>query len=72
MAKIYGSEYGGYCVGRVESDGKVYDREYGGYCVGRVESSGKVYDREYGGYCIGRAESVPTKMGGAALILLLR
>ena len=31
-----------------------------------------LYDRKFGGNCIGRVESVPTKMGGAAYILLLR
>ena len=51
---------------------KIYDGEYSGRCIGRVESNGKVYDGEYSGRCIGRAESTPTKMGGAALILLLR
>lgn len=38
MAKIYNSEYGGRCIGRVESNGKVYDSEYGGHCFGRVDS----------------------------------
>ena len=37
MAKIYNSEYGGRCIGRVESNGKVYDSEYGGRFFGRVE-----------------------------------
>ena len=52
--------------------GKIYDRENFGTCVGRIESNGKVYDRENFGNCIGRVEGPPTKMGGAALILLLR
>ena len=51
---------------------KLYSSEYGHYCVGRVESSGKVYDGEYGYRCIGRVDSTPTKMGGAAYLLLLR
>ena len=72
MAKIYNREFGGYPIGRIESDGKVYDREFGGYAIGRVETSGKVYDKEFGGYAIGRVEGAPTKMGGAAYLLLLR
>ena len=51
---------------------KLYDREFGGRCIGKVESDGKVYDREFGGRCIGKVESTPTKMAGAAYILLLR
>ena len=50
----------------------IYNRQFGGNCVGRVESNGFVFDRQFGGNCIGRVESVPTKMGGAAYILLLR
>ena len=72
MANIYDRSFGGNCIGRVESDGKAYDRSFGGNCIGRVESDGKVYDRSFGGNCIGRVESVPTKMGGAAYLLLLR
>ncbi len=51
---------------------KIYDSERGWHCVGRVESDGTVYDSERGWHCIGRVESVPTEMGGAAYILLLR
>ena len=51
---------------------KIYDSEWAGHCIGRVENDGKVYDSEWAGHCIGRIESVPTKMGGAAYILLLR
>ena len=72
MAKIYDRERYGNCIGRVESDGRVYDRERYGNCIGRVESDGRVYDRERYGDCIGRVESVPTKMAGAAYILLMR
>ena len=32
----------------------------------------KIYNSAYGYNCIGRVESVPTKMGGAAYILLMR
>ena len=38
MGKVYDSEYGRNCVGRV-ADGKVYDSEYGRNCVGRVEGA---------------------------------
>ena len=72
MAKIYDGAYGYNCVGRIESDGKVYDGAYGYNCVGRVESDGKIYDGAYGYNCIGRVEGVPTKMGAAAYVLLLR
>ena len=51
---------------------KIYNSEYSGRCIGRIESNGKVYDSEYSGRCIGRVESTPTKMGGAAYIVLLR
>ena len=50
----------------------VYDGKYSYNCIGRVESNGYVYDGKYSYNCIGRVESAPTKMGGAAYLLLLR
>ena len=72
MANIYDGKYSMTCVGRIESNGYVYDGKYSMNCIGRVESNGYVYDGKYSMNCIGRVESAPTKMGGAAYILLLR
>ena len=70
QSKIYNSEYGWTCVGRIEN-GKVYNSEYGWTCVGRIEN-GKVYNSEYGWTCVGRTEGSSTKSGGSALLLILR
>ena len=50
----------------------IFDGKYSYNCVGRVENDGLVYDGKYSYNCIGRVESVPTKMAGAAYILLMR
>ena len=50
---------------------KIFAQEYGGGVIGRIEGDGKVYAQEYGGRVIGRVEGSPTRMGGAALLLLL-
>ena len=72
MANIFNSKFGYDCVGRIESDGHVYDSKFGYNCIGRVETNGYIYDSKFGYNCIGRVEGSPTKMGGAAYILLLR
>tara|TARA_B110000008_G_scaffold269162_1_gene298082 strand:+ start:1054 stop:1209 length:156 start_codon:yes stop_codon:yes gene_type:complete len=41
MAKIYNSQYGGSCIGRVDGS-KIYNSQYGGSCVGRIEGVGQM------------------------------
>ena len=50
----------------------IFDGKYSSNCIGRIENNGYVFDGKYSSNCIGRVESVPTKMGGAAYLLLLR
>ena len=50
---------------------KTFAQEYGGRAIGCIEDDGKVYAQEYGGIAIGRVEGSSTRMGGAALLLLL-
>ncbi len=58
---------GGQKVGYFQENGKIYK---GGSCVGTIHADGKVTD--YEGQYIGKVTGSNIKLGGAALLLLVR